>query len=797
LEASPRNESLSRLKRAQRHARWALMSERLVPALWPTLGLLGVWLALALFGVPALLPGWLHGLLLLVFLLAAGVAVVLGWRTFSRPRDAEIERRIEDDSGLAHRPLSALHDTLSGGAEDPVAQALWQAHRRRMQAAARSLHVAAPRPVMPVRDPWALRAGIVIALLISVVAGWGEIPARLKRAVSPDFGLTAGAPPSLQVWLTPPAYTRLPPILLEPGTNPAEALKLPAGTSILALIHGGRGTAKLLVDEEETAFQRLDDGGQRLERQLEKGSSLAVEQRGNELARWPITVLRDIAPSISLGPFQVSERGQLRVEYDASDDFGLAKAWLVIRKARSVAPGFNVDLPMPRPGAKSIRHQAWLDLTAHPWAGLPVTVIPVARDQGNLEGMGEPVSLVLPERPFNHPVARALIAQRKILAAGEGNDIVRGSTIEVLDSLSRVPGAFGEDLVVFMAMRTAIFRLQRERTPEGLAGVMSLMWNTALRIEDGERALHEQALDQAERALQDALNQDNLAELDQLLNEYQQALAQMLQKLAENAQTMPMQEMPIDSNMRVMSAQELMQMVERIRELARTGSRESARQMLQELAQIMRNLQMGQMANNGQQQQAREAMEKMQDIARRQRELLDRAFRQSQRAQGERQPGESEDIAKMQEQLRRDLAEAMKQLGEAAGDLPESLGQAELAMRDAVGSLRRGAPGEATQSQGEALRLLQEGSRQAAQQMGRRMGQMGMPMPGQQPGRDPLGRQMRKGLGQNSDDGTVEVPTEADTHKAREILEELRRRVGEPHRQQPERDYLRRLLTPY
>jgi hypothetical protein len=272
----------------------------------------------------------------------------------------------------------------------------------------------------------------------------------------------------------------------------------------------------------------------------------------------------------------------------------------------------------------------------------------------------------------------------------------------------------------------------------------------------------------------------------------------MLENLAENAMPMDqMPEMPFDTNMQVMTGQELMQMIDRIRELARTGSRESARQLLQELAQIMRNLQMGQMAQNGQQQEALKALEKMQEMARRQRELLDRAFRQSQRSPQERNKGESDEIAKMQEQLRRDLADALRQMGEAAGDLPESLGQAELAMRDAVGSLQRGAPSEATQSQGEALRLLQEGTQQAAQQMARRMGQMGMPMPGRQQGRDPLGRQMRNGLGQNSDDGTVEVPTEADTHKAREILDELRRRIGEPNRQQIERDYLRRLLNPY
>jgi hypothetical protein len=58
--------------------------------------------------------------------------------------------------------------------------------------------------------------------------------------------------------------------------------------------------------------------------------------------------------------------------------------------------------------------------------------------------------------------------------------------------------------------------------------------------------------------------------------------------------------------------------------------------------------------------------------------------------------------------------------------------------------------------------------------------------------RDPLGRPQRS---QGPDLGTsVKVPDKIDQQRAREILEELRRRSGEATRPPVELDYLERLL---
>jgi len=149
------------------------------------------------------------------------------------------------------------------------------------------------------------------------------------------------------------------------------------------------------------------------------------------------------------------------------------------------------------------------------------------------------------------------------------------------------------------------------------------------------------------------------------------------------------------------------------------------------------------------------------------------------------------------------LGEMMRRLGDGLGDIPEPLGRAERAMRDATGALQRRQPGEAISPQTEALDQLQQAARDFAQQMQRRMqGQWGNPnedevgaTDGQQRDqveRDPLGRPVSNNG--TYDQGDVKIPDQNTLQKAREILDELRRRAGERSRPEIELDYIDRLL---
>jgi len=76
-----------------------------------------------------------------------------------------------------------------------------------------------------------------------------------------------------------------------------------------------------------------------------------------------------------------------------------------------------------------------------------------------------------------------------------------------------------------------------------------------------------------------------------------------------------------------------------------------------------------------------------------------------------------------------------------------------------------------------------------------RAGEQGDPQQGEGTGRDPLGREMGESR-QAQDFGSV-LPGEDPRARARELMDEIRRRQAERERPQDERDYLDRLIERY
>jgi len=133
-------------------------------------------------------------------------------------------------------------------------------------------------------------------------------------------------------------------------------------------------------------------------------------------------------------------------------------------------------------------------------------------------------------------------------------------------------------------------------------------------------------------------------------------------------------------------------------------------------------------------------------------------------------------------------------LDEFLGAIPRPFGKAERAMRDAVDALAVDRPDKAVPAQTEALDQLRQGVDGVAEQVVRRLGGLSGALrnrPGA--GRDPFGR-LPGGAYGGRIDGTVEIPDHMEVRRAREILDELRRRAGERQRPKTERNYIDRLL---
>src|SRR5437764_10843525 len=331
-----------------RLARFALLWERVWPPCWPALAALGAFLVLGLFDILPNLPGLLHAAILIALGAAFAIGLAAAFGKTVIPDVFAARRRIEQASELQHRPLQALADRPSGRL-DAAAAGLWQAHRRRMEAAARRLRIGLPHAGFAARDPWGLRAVLASLLLLGVIDAGSDWQDRLVRSVRPDIAGRSGiAAASLDLWVTPPEYTGLAPQFLRPGT--AETLRIPTGSKLLAQVHGGQAVPRLAIDRESRDFDAIDKQNFRAAAALTSGKQLAVTQAGAALGNWQIEIIPDNPPQIAFAKTpEGTTHAALRIDYRASDDYGVEAAKAVIRREGG-NPEETIELDTPLPG---------------------------------------------------------------------------------------------------------------------------------------------------------------------------------------------------------------------------------------------------------------------------------------------------------------------------------------------------------------------------------------------------------------------------------------------------------------
>jgi uncharacterized protein (TIGR02302 family) len=838
------------LETALGRARLAIGWERLWPHLARLVSVGGLFLALSWAGLWLALPfvGRIIGVALFAVLVLAVLVPLIRFRWPSRD---DALGRLDRNTGLKHRPATALTDTLASS--DPVALALWQAQRERTLAALRGLRAGLPSPRLPIHDPWALRALVAVLLVATFFAAGEERTPRVMAAFDWNGAMAA---PNVRVdaWVTPPVYTNKPPIILSAAnkdlaTPGSGALPVPAGSTLLVRSSGGEldvatsgGVAEIKPDSaapngtSERHFRVTGDGSARV--RAPSGEPL-----------WSFTATPDKPPSIALAKEpQRQARGSLQLSYKLEDDYGVteAEAQFAVPSASSAKaansgdktedaprplfepPQFKLVLPNARTRAGV--GQTVKDLSEDPYAGAEVTLTLAAKDEAGNEGKSEPFKLRLPERLFTKPLARALIEQRRALALDAGKN---KQVYTALDALLIAPEVFTPDAGQYLGLYTIADQLERASTDDALREVVANLWSLALSIEDGDVSDVEKALRAAQDALKQALERGaSDEEIKQLTENLRAALDNYMRQLAQQLRNNPQQlARPLDPNTKVMRQQDLDNMIQRMERLSRSGDKEAAKQLLEQLAQMLENLQMAQPGQGGDN-DMQQTLNELGDMIRKQQQLRDKTYKQSQDSHRDRMRGQKGEqnlgdlqqdqqglhdrLRKLQQELaKRGLGQSPGQKGEQGqrgqqgqngqqGQQGEGgLDQADSAMGDAEGRLGDGNADSAVDSQGRALEALRQGAQKLAEAMQQGEGEGQGDGPGNQPGRqqsganqtDPLGRPLHgRDLG---DDLTVKIPGEIDVQRVRRILEELRRRLADPARPQIELDYIERLLKDY
>ena len=819
------------LARALQRARGSLLWERLWPALALVATALGLFLAFSWAGLWLVLPPLARAIGLFGFVLVTVAAAVPLFR-LRLPSVNDGLRRLDRGSGEVHRPATAVADEMAANPHDPVAQALWRAHVERALMSARKLKAGWPAPRLALRDPIALRALVLILATASFFAATGERMKRIEAAFD-WHGVVAPANFRIDAWVTPPVYTGRPPVML-PGLRPGETVAaagpvaVPVGSQLVV-----RGTGDVRFDV--TRKGALEAAAADPKAPLPKGTSerrFVIKGDGTATLTgvgnltWAFTAIPDRAPTIALiKPPERQARGSVRLDYKMGDDYGVVegKATFALKdelnsaKAHPLfsAPEFRLSLPQVR--TRSGVAQTIHDLTEHPWAGAEVAMTLVARDEAGNEGRSEPHEFQLPERIFAKPLARALIEQRRNLAL-DANE--KPLVLTALDALTIAPEHFKPEASVYLGLRSIYFDLKRAKSDDALREVVARMWDMAVHIEDGNVSQAEQALRQAQEALRQALERGaSDQELKKLMDQLRAAMDKFLQALAEQMRKNPQQlARPLDRNTRTLTERDFKNMMDRLENLARSGNKEAARRLLEEMQAMLENLRTarpGQMDEGDDDMMS--ALDELGDMIRKQQQLRDKTFRQGQDMRRDRQRGQRPlgDLRQDQQALRERLNKLLEQLRQRGlgnpqqnpngqgqkGNQTGKLGEAGKAMGEAAGELGEGDTESAVDAQGRALEAMRKGAQGLAQQMqqsGMGPGPNGRPGRGQQRAQrntDPLGRPMRGR--EYGDDVTVKVPGEIDAQRARRILEELRKRYGESYRPQLELDYIERLLKGY
>lgn len=516
----------------------------------------------------------------------------------------------------------------------------------------------------------------------------------------------------------------------------------------------------------------------------------------------------------------------------------------------------QLTLKVPPGNVKEGDASTYIEFGSHPWSGQRVQLTLEAKDVAGQVGRSPTIEITLPQRRFTKPLARAVIEQRaKLVEDHRYRDQVITAldalTMEpegFIDD-SRIYLGLRTASYRLQGDRT---RAGMKSVIKQLWDVALKIEDGDL--SDAEKALRE-AQDKLSKLLEDGASDE---EIQAAMQELRDAMNNYMEQLAKDAgepppfegqnqdmQTMSQQDMQrMMDNLEEMakngSREEAQQMLSEMRDMMERmqQGKMSAEQQKQseEMLKLMDELgdvvgdqqklmdetfkerrEQGRPRNNPQQKDqqrfgAPNNMGQQQRSERGDKNGQRRGQRgqgeQGQQSQGEQQgqgdqPGEGgeqgeqgqgqggrEGLSQRQRQLRDRLGQLQRGINEQGAQPSEQLEGARESMESAENALGRGDLETATEEQARALDQMRQGAQQMAQQMLQNMpGRMGQN--GDTP-RDPLGRPQRS---QGPDLGTaVKVPEQIDMQRAREILEELRRRLGDAQRPPVELDYLERLL---
>lgn len=817
-------------------------------ALWNIL-FIGLWL----LQIPAVAgkTGTIGSLLLY----ALGMLWFL-WRDGSRfhfPKRHEIDKRLEINSQLDHRPLTALHDKLANP-DEQEARTLWARSKSRALATVYKLKTPWPRPLLATQDPLALRVLAVLVVVIGIIVAGPAWKERIHLGFNPFYGsMERKVDKSIMVWITAPDYTGQAQIILEGRGQHDKVIAIPDESKIKIQATRGIGSPYVVIGDQRMDMKRADEKNWSLEfaftSTYEVSERIEIRQMGFERASIPFTFIPDQPPSIALVEEpQTIDKGQMQLSLKVRDDYSVDDLIMHMRLDDSMkdeALGADVEdiRAVVSPPDVEMELKPVYDLAWHPWAGLPVVIAFTAVDHKKQIAELPPLHVTLPERTFQNPTARKLISLRKRLIRTP--EAAAANVAQDLFDIMVAPSSYNGHPIVFLSLKTMSSRLVYDPSITSIRQIIAQLWDTAIQIEDGNLAIAARDMRNAQRHLEKTLNNPHATqeEINRALDEFREAMAKYFQEMIGEMQKQmadgQVMEVPPEMLAGVLNPEDLQNFLDELTAQAMAGNKDAARELLSKLQQMMDSMSPG----NGKMEMPKDmkfkmmAVGELQKLIEKQEELLTQTQKQAEgmnevprpQSYGETLPIDPETLKSLfgddslpppapkvpavpltpginttknkdeQEALRFILGKLMQDADAELGEIPVNMGKAELEMRGSSAQLGENRPDLSVPRQEETIRYLKEAMDQMSEQLAQQLKQMmALSMGGGSSRLDPLGRPMDEGDGPSwLPSSRVKIPDEAERKKVREILDTLRRRSGEMQRPDYELEYFRRLMQQF
>ena len=800
----------------------------------------------AILGLIWLLPaglvpstGWL--VLTLLFII---FALVYGAMGFQRPTRMDVERRLTRVNRYDFNPFDVLSDIPVH--HDENHQHKWDKHQAHAQAMTHRM-----RPALFPRPDWRglprpLTFGVFILFVIGALHQGQNAPAQIQSAYQLPDRESVTEYVGYKFWLTPPSYMDQAAIPIESDQDH----RFPEGTRFEGTIKSGFFMPKLVIGNQVVSFEEQPDGSFTVSAPLDQTVTRATVMQGPFVTySQDLQIHVDEPPVVSIveGP-EITERNTIRLRAVGKDDLGLDEITFVIQIDPAIKDQMDrtedFGLPMPLNGAELADQTQDIDMTDHPWAGFPVHISAELTDIKGQTTLGKTFRLVLPERVFEHPLARQLAEMRKTLFLENTREEMTEHAMKLF-SLSQGLESYDGKIDIYMGMIHGAYRLLNSSDNAAeLRTVRGLLWDLAVAIDGGSSRIAADNLQRALSAAAQALQNPNLTEedfqavqqqLEQAVNEYFQSLMREMDAMMRER---GMDGIPPEMEEMMQPDMDAGSMMQELMETLQNGTREEIADALRQLDEMVEQLK-----NTNFQPMTKEMMQAMADagalkeIIERQELLLGETIDlrpkpalnpenpferflqenrlydsfelpsgnlQSPGTQGNDAPAAPEvvisPLAIPQNNIRRDLDKIYQSLSAFMPDKTEFINEAMDEMRQAEDTMEANDIVSAIGHQERAIEILNQGAEQAMQQLMQSMGPVisfrlqpsGSRSGGKRQGpRDPFGRAASEGEGQT---GGVELSDEEKRRRIQDIRDQIIERSDGVQDAPLAEDYFERLL---